>query len=292
MKQNLYMALAYLNRSFNIIKPKRVLYWLGENAYGGQMPPRKSFKWYSDKWGLRFYLSPYYFLDREIISFGVYEAELCLFINKHIKSGMNCFDLGANMGFFSVMMGKAVGCQGRVYSFEPIPDIFSRLLNHIEHNSMQKHVEGHELAVSDRNGPTKINFGAQDLSNQGMGSIFVESTDLKRSIIINTVTIDDFVKANGIKKIDFMKFDIQGAETAALEGASETLKDMRPILCLEVSPTELAAADSTPKQFLKKICSFGYTVHYLTKKGDIGDVINCDGVSDDFSAGNVIAVPL
>src|SRR5687768_15903771 len=89
-------------RSFGGIRPRRLMHYVGDLAYQSDTPSTDEHQWYSDRYGLAFRLHPRYFIDRNIISFGIYDPRLHEFISREIKPGMVCFDVGAHIGTVSL----------------------------------------------------------------------------------------------------------------------------------------------------------------------------------------------
>lgn len=291
LEQFIFRALARINRKKSFIRPRRILHWLGRRAYDGQDPKSFSYKWYTSRRGFKFYLNPYYFLDRSIIAFGEYEPELNAFLERHIHEGMTCFDLGANMGLLSVHMGHRVGRSGAVYSFEPLPKIYAHLSQHIERNQLSQNVFPIQRAVSNEKGVLQIHLAADDSPNQGMASLVSQNESTDQVLEIEAICLDQFVQERKIKKIDFIKLDLQGAELLALQGAERIIRDMRPLLCFEVSPEDLNAVQLNSREFIQKIEALGYTIHPILSNGSKGPQLQTNKIALDFSAEVLCAWP-
>ena len=140
-----------------------------------------------------------------------------------LEDGDVVFDLGANVGVFSVFAARK---KCSVYAFEPVGYIYDLLCRTLELNSAQDIVTTVNMGVSDQYGEadiflSEVNIGANTIMGKGENGQRIKLT-----------TIDQFVKDNQISKLDFIKADIEGAERLMLEGAKETLKNLRPKLAI------------------------------------------------------------
>jgi len=137
---------------------------------------------------------------------GVYEPFETELVKKEIKKGDVVLDLGANIGYYTLIFGKLVGKRGKVFAFEPDPTNFSLLKKNVEMNGY-KNVELVQKAVSNKTGKIKL-YLCED--NKGDHRIY-NSHDGRQSIEIEAIRLDDYFK-NYNGAVDFIKMDIQGAE--------------------------------------------------------------------------------
>lgn len=180
---------------------------------------------------------------------GTYELDKQVLFSKYIKLGMTIFDVGANVGYYSLLASLLTGKEGKVFSFEPLPENISYLKKHLELNKL-KNVRVVEKAVS--NEVSKMRFTATD--NRSMSHISYEG-----EIEIETTSLDDFIK-DGNPLPDLIKMDIEGAEYDAFIGAKELLKRKKPIIFLATHSSELRA------KCLKLLTEHGYTISAIDNK--------------------------
>jgi FkbM family methyltransferase len=138
---------------------------------------------------------------------GTYEQSTQATLTELIHPGMTVFDVGANVGFFTLLASRLVGPAGRVYAFEPLPRNIAYLRHHLALNGVEARVEVVPAAVSDRHGAGLFAAGANPL----MGRLS-DAGD-----IVTTVRLDDFPVPHVVK------MDIEGGEVAALDGAPNML---------------------------------------------------------------------
>ena len=157
----------------------------------------------------------------------VYEVHIMNLFSKIIRPNSVCLDVGANIGCMSLAMGTLAPA-GRIYSFEPSVSNYHYLIHNIYANNINN-VECLNLGVLDEN--RKVLFN--DINHGGGWShIGVESSSATQHEI-TCVKLDDWVKTKDIKKINFIKMDIEGSEIKALRGALSILEKFKPDLIIE-----------------------------------------------------------
>ncbi len=146
-----------------------------------------------------------------------------------IESGDTVLDIGGCWGDTALYFAHKVGANGKVYSFEFIPDNIKLFrLNTSFNPSLVSQIELVPHPVFNSSGQT-IYF-----KDKGPSSTVAFEPFEGQTGTTTTISIDDFVKSNNINTIDFIKMDIEGAETLALEGAIETIKRFRPKLAIAI----------------------------------------------------------
>ena len=173
-----------------------------------------------------------------------------------LREGMIVLDIGANVGFFSLLIAQRVGRIGRVYAFEPVPSIFVRLKENIALNGFENIVPV-PIAISSYSGKTNMTvyYGASSLFRR-VSDEFVE---------VPTERLDDFVEREGIERVDAIKLDVEGAELHVIRGADKTIRRFKPIMMVEINPDTLKAAGTTPQELFETIVSYGYKAHVIRK---------------------------
>jgi FkbM family methyltransferase len=137
---------------------------------------------------------------------------------KSIVPGATAWDVGANAGYYTVMLSRAVGPSGRVVSFEPFPENLRNLTDHVTWNA------GHNTtvvasAVGEQAGLASFQRGASN----SMGKVGSGPS----SLMVPVITIDQCIHEFGLPSPTFVKMDIEGAEGSALRGAKVLLKNQR-----------------------------------------------------------------
>jgi FkbM family methyltransferase len=283
-----FEAAVLLGRPFGGIRPRRIYHWLARAGYQKPIP-----SWHTTGLGVRMNLSPFYQLDRSIIAFGEYDQPLHEFFRRFVRPGMVCIDAGANIGDSTLHLAKLVGPTGRVYAFEPAPFPRSRLAEHVAANNFDDRVSISPCALADHAGTATLSFSQPEVENQGMGSLVNHDNHVvTQSIEVPLQPLDTFVNEMKITKIDLIKVDIQGAEPMLLSGARATLARQRPVMCMELSPLDLAASGLDSSELVGMLEAIGYAVHVLGPDGTAGTVVASDSLAKGYRASNVICVPV
>lgn len=161
------------------------------------------------------------FLDQD----GEYESD-----SVSVSLGDVVIDVGANLGTFSVVASKRVGDCGKIYSFEPIEEVLCYLELNKKKNDCHN-IEVIPSALGEKEG--SIEFFS-NLSDSFEGSSKYFSPYKSKKISVPQTTLDSFVLSRGLKRVDFIKADIEGAERDMLNGARQTIKKFRPKLSIRI----------------------------------------------------------
>jgi FkbM family methyltransferase len=285
----LFWLLVWVGKPFGGVRPRRITHWLARKAYGNAKVQPSDLRVYRDRYGLKFLLHPHFHIDYQIIAFGIFDDYLANYIDKHIREGSVCLDVGANMGIMGLYLARKVGPTGAVHCFEPVPHVFQRLEQHVKCNNMQSIVHLHRLALSNHSGKMSMSIADPDSINQGMGSIVSQgSGNLSARIDIDVATLDEFSLRMGWERLDFIKIDIQGAEPLFFEGAVRTLRKFRPDFVMEVSPEDLIGLGKTSRDLFRQIEEIGYKIFTLQHNGEIGGQLRADEIPENYASSGVL----
>lgn len=192
---------------------------------------------------------------------GIYEEYETELVKKEIKRGDVILDLGANIGYYTLIFAKLVGESGKVFAFEPDPDNFALLKKNVENNGYQNVVLINK-AISDKTGKLKLYINKED--NKGDHRIH-DWHDGRESIEIESIKLDDYFK-NYNGKIDFIKMDIQGAEFEAVQGMFHLLNNNQNVKILsEFWPVGLKRSGVEPLLYLELLLQKGFKIYELNK---------------------------
>jgi FkbM family methyltransferase len=191
---------------------------------------------------------------------GIYEPMGTEIAKKDIKPGDVVIDIGANIGYYTLIFARLVGEEGRVFAFEPEPGNFSLLKKNIEINGY-KNVILVKKAVSNETGKTRLYLSKSDNVNHRI----YDSQDGRSCIEIESIRLDDYFSDNN--KIDFIKMDIQGAEGKALQGMEHILKSNDDIkVMMEFSPVGFEKQNMDPEGTLKLLAGSGFTIYEILER--------------------------
>jgi FkbM family methyltransferase len=146
---------------------------------------------------------------------GTYERQVQALFRERIHPGAIVLDIGANVGFFTLLASKLAGSSGHVYAFEPLPRNLYYLERHVRLNDLTN-VTVQSLAITSQSGTARFERG----ENASQARLAVGDGDLP----ITTASLDDLLADKVIRAPTFIKMDIEGAETDALRGAAMLLE--------------------------------------------------------------------
>jgi len=213
--------------------------------------------------GFKMYLDPTDALDlRKNKTFEKFETEL---VKKEIKKGDIVLDIGANIGYYTLVFSQIVGTEGRVFAFEPDPNNFALLKKNIEINNL-KNVVLIQKAVSDVSNPLSLYLCDY---NHAQHRIYPSSRCNEKITVESTIIDDYFSEKEFCNKINFVKIDVEGAEYDVIEGMQKTLKSNPElkILC-EFSPKQIREHELKPEDVLEQLLRSNFKIYPITTAGE------------------------
>ncbi len=186
---------------------------------------------------------------------------------------MTFVDVGAHIGYFSIIAAALVGEKGAVHSFEPDPDCFSRL---VVNSAVYPWVKAHNSAVADRNG--EISFYRSPMQNEsGWGAIF-DADGEREELSVRVCSLDNWISKERIEKIDVLKIDVEGSEYRVVEGAQALIARIRPLMWVEANSVCLSRDAKSASLLLGRLIGWDYITQGLWDR-------RCNSVE------NIVAIP-
>lgn len=177
-----------------------------------------------------------------------------------LEPGMTFFDVGANVGYFSLLAASIVGPEGRVHSFEPTPAVAKRLMENVRINALSSRVITNVAAIGERSGTATFHLHSDDSEANSMFA----TREHGGCIEVPVITLDEYVQSRNIRSVDLLKMDVEGAELLALRGAQSILaRENAPMLIIELNSAALASAGSSPLELQGMLEEMGYRCHLL-----------------------------
>jgi FkbM family methyltransferase len=216
---------------------------------------------YVEEFQARFQIDPRSDLFSRILFNQSYEPSLAGYCKRLINPKKDAIDVGANVGFYTVYFTKLIERDRRVLSVEPTKNALCRLYKNLEINEISNKVIVFEGAASNNSGYVKISTreGKEEYSSIGKMMHLSGSEQDYSFYDVKTITIDELVNENKLNP-GFIKIDVEGAENLVLEGCQQTLKNYKPVILSELSNIMLERNDSSSKEVIQYIKSFGYDV--------------------------------
>jgi FkbM family methyltransferase len=188
-----------------------------------------------------------------ILNERIWEPKETYWYIRVIEEGDTVVDIGANIGYYTLLGGALVGEKGRVFAFEPDPVAFRILERNVRLNGLTN-VVLEQKAVSNEHGSIRLYLAAE---NKGDHKIY-ETEESRESIEIEAVSLDDYFNSYE-GSIDFVKIDTQGAEGAIIEGMGRIIKANDDILMVvEFWPFGLHGFGYDSDKLLKNLDDFGF----------------------------------
>jgi FkbM family methyltransferase len=172
-------------------------------------------------------------------------------IRRFIKRSDLCFDIGANIGYYTLMLAKVAK---EVHAFEPVPLSCHLLHSNVVINGITN-VIVNPYAVGNLTGETLFNIAA-DSAYCG----FYDTKIVRRanSMRVSAIRLDDYCASRKISRVDFLKVDVEGAESLVLDGARETLKAGPRFMMIELADCVQEKYHSSVDDIVKAVASYGY----------------------------------
>ncbi|MEM7714878.1 MAG: FkbM family methyltransferase [Cyanobacteria bacterium P01_A01_bin.68] len=208
---------------------------------------------------------------------------LCiLLVRNFVKPGMVVFDVGSNIGDYSVLFSKIVGAKGKVYAFEATEMTFHKLQQRLIQEKC-RNISAFHNAVYSENKQIEFNEFPEDysvwnsigtpkmLNPDGSG----EYVPIVKTEVVEAVSLDYFCQQHNIEKIDYLKVDVEGAESDVLQGASELLKNkFVKFIQFEISQKMLEGLNRSAKSTFEILNKYGYECHRISPNGEIGEEVS------------------
>ena len=205
--------------------------------------------------------------------FKIYEPNQTEVVKKYVHEGDTVIDIGAHVGYYTLLMAQLVGENGKVYSFEPDPVNFQLLKKSVEINGFEN-VVLIQKAVSNITDKVKLFLGDDD---SAINRIYdAKLGDAKESIDVDSVTIDEYFKEND-ELINFIKLDSEGSEVKIINGMKQFLsRNKKLVMMTEFFPFLIKKSGDEPNQYLKSLEKSGFSLYNILDKNEKTNKINSE----------------
>jgi len=204
-----------------------------------------------------FWLNSTGYVDRSIIIDGYFEKESIKWLPHLLKEADIVLDVGANIGYYTVLISKIIGKSGFIFAFEPTKHFCTVLKNNLDENKINN-VEVLEYGLSNKQQDLEIFIGPSSATiHEPEGYEVIEGKE-----IIKLSTLDEFIKNKNLNRIDFIKIDVDGHEPSFFEGAWSTLDKFSPIILCEISHLHYLTAGTTAWDFYREVKKHNYNIYH------------------------------
>lgn len=233
--------------------------------------------------GYTFQVDPATLIGWNIHFFLTYEPEVREQIKAALRPGQVCLDVGANVGWHTLLMASLVGPGGRVFAFEPNASTRERLTKVIANNGFSQ-VVIREEALSDQVGFGWFQAPRAGTLWDGTGHLAMqEETDCWH---LPCATVDSVVRSSGLDRLDLIKIDVEGWELRVLRGSVHSIERFRPRIIFEFDPHYMTRCGADSADILELFQSLDYELFVLHRRHAPSKIANLDS-----KAGNLLGLP-
>lgn len=207
-------------------------------------------------------------LHRYLYWFGAWEPQLTHFLSRRLSPGDTFVDVGANVGYFSLLAAKLVGPDGRVVAVEASPAIHRQLVANLERNSLAARVRAVNVAAGDRSATVPVFHGPA--WHEGLSGLFpnVEgelNVELGFEAEVPALPLAELLREQELATARVVKIDVEGAEAMVVDGLGSLLGRGREDLevVVEIGPARLAGQDRTVDDILATFSAQGFVAYRL-----------------------------
>jgi FkbM family methyltransferase len=234
-------------------------------------------------------------LSRDILFDGIREPQATAIVQRLVKDGMRALDIGANIGYYTIMFSKLVGKKGEVCAVEPIAKNFALLSENIRLNSAQN-VRSYQLALSEKSGKSTLFVSKQS----NLSSMNKNQYTRAGSVEVQCKSLDDFIEGFCTGNVDFIKMDVEGHEYEILMSSKKIQQAKNLSMFVEIHPALIGRIKTN--ELLKHLKKSGFRLFIAFRDYDglqeaLGDRIYrpVDGffsidellVSEEFISGKI-----
>ena len=197
---------------------------------------------------------------------GRYEKDWTAWMRANIGAGMHVVDVGANIGYYTVLLASLVGPHGRVTACEPDPGNAALLRRSVAENGFG-HVRVVEAAVTDAEGRATLH---QDTAWHGVHSLARENTVNPGDgrVEVATVSLDSLMR-DATDDVDFVKIDAQGAEADIVRGARRLLNQPHARVLMEIWPFGIRGLGGSLAAVITPFLEHGFSASTMEKSREL-----------------------
>jgi FkbM family methyltransferase len=202
-----------------------------------------------------------------LLNHGEYETRELEVLLDAARQSQIVFDVGANVGWYTLNISRAIARRGgHVYAFEPIPSTFATLQYNVRLNALQSCTTLTNVGLGEENRTVEFFLPKTTGSVAASQRPLFEQQENDR-IVARIIRLDDFISERGIKRLDLLKCDIEGAELLMLKGGMDSIGRFRPVIFLELLRKWSKAYGYHPNDVITLLAAQGYHCFAITAAG-------------------------
>ncbi|MCQ8833040.1 FkbM family methyltransferase [Streptomyces malaysiensis] len=236
---------------------------LVENHLNAALRDRPLHRLARTRFGATFAVDTQDLIQRYLYLFGVWEPHMTRWLQRRLKPGDVFVDVGANIGYYSVLASRLVGGSGKVVAVEASPTFLRLLQRHARRNGCAN-IRTVNAAVSDRE--KLLTFILASSRNMGANSVVPYDGPAESTFEIAARPLPDLLAEDEITRARVIKVDVEGAEGGVVRGLVPLLDRLRPDaeLTVEVTPQRMAELGDSVEELLAALTGHGFHVYRLT----------------------------
>ncbi|MDR1361960.1 MAG: FkbM family methyltransferase, partial [Holosporaceae bacterium] len=202
-------------------------------------------------------------VGRALFVSGIYDPNNLVIVDALLKKDDVFIDVGANMGYFSLLISQTLNENGHIYALEPSKRDFDRLAENIELNDLGDTISHYRYAVTDAKGSAELQIATEERNALNtLGSDFsVSGLEKICTETVPTISLDEFVAEEGISKVNVIKLDVEGSELKALMGARKTIQKHKPTIMLGLNVAALKACGADIQKIESLLQELDYSMY-------------------------------
>jgi FkbM family methyltransferase len=226
-------------------------------------------------------------LSPDILLNGHWEPGVTRALRSLVKPGMTVVEVGANVGYFTTLLGRLVGPTGCVRAFEANPTVFDLLNENIDINQLVPFVRAERMLVCDSGGEREITVLDRHLGSGSMLSFSDEFVamyrDSKRILSVPATTLDAYWRDEP-RPIDLLKMDAEGSEPMIVEGMPRILAQPHLTVVCEFLKPFFEGSGRSAAAFLDTMIGYGFAMHRITRRGRVASATSAALLASDEGA--------
>lgn len=212
----------------------------------------------------------YFFGSPDLREGYLYEPETTRFLCKWLRRGDTFIDIGANLGYYTILASAVVGHSGACYAFEPNDNLAQWISDSVKINTAGRQVVLNNSAVAEQAGMVEFYLPCDPVRDPRASIVAGSYSGPVAKLMVPSTTLDDYVVQRGIKSIRLIKIDVEGAEDRVLAGGGHTLTEIQPeAVILEHAPGLLQDATAQWSRISGLMLAAGYLPHSISMQGDL-----------------------
>lgn len=207
-------------------------------------------------------------LSRDVAVRGTREEQLKYVIERVVAPGDVILDVGANIGYYTIMLSKLVGETGMVYAIEPEPRNFERLQKNVQLNGIESIVETHQIGASDAVGTGTLHVSRHSNLHSFLGPTGADDTKGDQNIELPLTDVSTFIQ--GKRRVDLLRMDIEGYEVEVISGLEAAIVDgsWTGKILFECHFPRYDDDSHSMRKPLRMLFENGYRARYLTSNDE------------------------